>query len=103
MEARAEDGTRAFLAVMARRYVWDKTELEALALPDRVIRRVMDLGTLADVLEMEQVLGRDRLVATLRTMPAGGMRPRSWWFWHYRLGLADAAHDPPPMPKRSFA
>ena len=100
MEASGAAAEVAFLAAMAKRYVWDKTEAEALAFPNRIIRRVMDLGVLDDVLALEPALGRERLVGTLRTMPAGGMRPRPWWFWHYRLGLADAAHDPPPMPMR---
>lgn len=92
----------AFLRAMARRYVWDQSEAEALADPTRIVRRVMDLGVLEDALELEPRLGRARLVEVLRTAPAGAMRPRSWWFWHYRLGLADATHDPPPMPMRRF-
>ena len=94
---------RVFLAAMAKRYVWDATEAEALGFADRTIRRVMDLGTLDDVLQLEPVLGRDRLIACLRSAPAGALRPRSWWFWHYRLGLTSAEDDPPPLPIRTFA
>ena len=88
---------------MAERYVWDKTETEALAFPERIVLRVMDLGTLEDVLTMEKAFGRDRLVAVLHSAEVGALRPRSWWFWHYRLGLPDADHDPPPIPVRTFA
>ena len=91
-----------FLRAMAARYVWDQTQAEALANPARIIRRVMDLGVLEDALDLELELGRATLVDVLRNAPAGAMRPRSWWFWHYRLGLADAAHDPPPMPVRRY-
>ncbi len=101
MDKRALDSD-AFLRRMARRYVWDQTETEALANPARTVRRVMDLGVIDDALDLESQLGRARLVEVLRTCPAGAMRPRSWWFWHYRLGLADATHDPPPMPVRSY-
>ena len=92
----------AFLRGMARRYVWDQTETEALANPARIIRRVMDLGVIEHALDLEPQLGCARLIDILRASPAGAMRPRSWWFWHYRLGLADATHDPPPMPVRSY-
>ena len=91
-----------FLAAMARRYVWDMSEAEAFAAPERIVRRVMDLGVLDDALALERILGRPRLATILQTSPPGAMRPRSWWFWHYRLGLADADHDPPPMPVRSY-
>lgn len=100
MEGSVDVRTQRFLAAMARRYMWDQSEAEALADTGRIIRRVMDLGTLDDVLALEPAVGRDRLIATLRGAPVGSLRPRSWWFWHYRLGLADAERDPPPMPVR---
>ena len=94
-----------FLQAMARRYCWDMPDPDegARTAPDRVVRRVMDLGVLEDALALEPTLGRARLVDILRASPPGAMRSRSWWFWHYRLGLADADHDPPPMPIRTFA
>lgn len=93
-----------FLVAMARRYCWDMPDPEAgtPAAPDHVIRRVMDLGVLDDALALESALGRDVLVETLWSSPPGAVRARSWWFWHYRLGLADAAHDPPPVPVRTY-
>ena len=91
---------QSFLHAMARRYCWDAPD-PACVSPERVVRRVMDLGVLDDALELEPILGRDRLISILRASPAGGMRSKSWWFWHYRLGLADAEHDPPPMPARN--
>ena len=88
-----------FLQAMAYRYCWDTPDPMIVA-EDRIVRRVMDLGVLDDALALEPTLGRARLIEVLTTTSAGGMRPKSWWFWHYRLGLADAAHDPPPMPAR---
>jgi hypothetical protein len=90
-----------FLQKMAHRYCWDAMDTRVVA-PDRIVRRVMDLGILDDALSLQPLFGRERLVDILRTAPPGSMRPRSWWFWHYRLGLADATHDPPPMPSRRF-
>ena len=102
MDVPAISSETEFLRGMARRYVWDQSEAEALAMPDRIIRRVMDLGVFDDALALEPTLGRARLIQVLRAAPPGAMRPRSWWFWHYRLGLADVRRDPPPMPVRSF-
>ncbi len=90
-----------FLHKMARRYCWEMQD-GATVLPEHVVRRVMDLGVFDDALALEATFGRARLAAILQGAPAGALRPRSWWFWHYRLGLADADHDPPPMPTRGF-
>lgn len=92
-----------FLRAMARLYCWDMALDDAVDRADRVIYRVMDLGVLDDILALERTFGRPRLADILEHMPPGAMRPRSWWFWHYRLGLADADHDPPDMPVRVFA
>lgn len=103
MEKGIDDTEEAFLAAVAKRYVWDAMAAEALSYPGRTIGRVMDLGALEDVLQLQPVLDRDRLVSCLRLAPAGALRPRSWWFWNYRLGLTSAEQDPPPMSIRNFA
>ena len=92
-----------YLRAMVRRYAWDQSEAEALAFPDRIIRRVMDLGTIDDAFDLEPILGRGRLVEVLRSSPAGAMRPRSWAFWHHRLGLIAPSENPPPMAARRVA
>lgn len=102
MEAALPDA-ETFLRAMARRYVWDQSGAEALANPDRIVRRVMDLGTIDDAFDLEPFLGRDRLAEVLRSSPAGAMRPRSWAFWHHRLGLIAPNENPPPMPLRRLA
>lgn len=102
MEAPLPDA-ETFLRAMARRYVWDRSEADALAWPDRIIRRVMDLGTIDDAFDLERILGRARLAEVLRTSPAGAMRPRSWSFWHHRLELVAPTENPPPMPVRRVA
>lgn len=88
---------------LARTYSWDMPELEARNWLFRLIRRVMDLGTLDDIVAMEQVFGRDILVHAITTAEAGAMRPKSWAFWHYRLNLIRAGADCPPMPARRVA
>ena len=91
-----------FLRAMARRYVWDQTPDEALARPDRIVRRVLDLGTWEDTSTLEAIFGHSRLAVILSASPPGALRPRSWWYWHYRLGLTVPAKSPPPMPTRSY-
>lgn len=88
---------------LARIYSWDMPEPEARNWPFRLIRRVMDLGTLEDIVAMEQVFGRGILVHAITTAEAGAMRPQSWAFWHYRLNLVQPGADCPPMPARRVA
>jgi len=91
------------LRTLAKKYCWDMAPEAATDQPDRVILRVMDLGTLDDIFALEALLGRETLAETLQAAPPGWLRPRSWSFWHYRLNLVDALQAPPPMPVRTYA
>ncbi len=75
---------------------------EAVNFQERVILRVMDLGTLDDIFDLEASFDTEKLIDTLKAASPGSMRQRSWNFWHYRLNLADARIEPPPMPVRTF-
>lgn len=88
---------------LARRYSWDMKIEEAHRWPDRLLRRVMDVGTLDDILSMERTFGRGDLKAALSTARIGAFRPKSWTFWHYRLGLVVPGQSCPPMPARRVA
>jgi hypothetical protein len=63
-----------FLRAMARRYVWDQSEIDALAFPDRIIRRVMqrveakDYRDIAAMLAAGQELKRG-LAAAMALFP----------------------------------
>ena len=98
-QADSEERARALIA-LSTRYCWDSIPAAAPSEPERVILRTMDVGAWEDVLELECVFGRRRLVAVLRGASAGALTPRSWSFWHYRLGLADSDTPPPPRPVR---
>lgn len=82
------------LASLAARYIWWQSPPAALRRPERIIAQVMDLGTLDDADLLESTLGPARLAEVLRTAPAGWFRPRSWSYWHHRLGLTSV----PPVP-----
>ena len=85
----------------ANKYVWWKTPDEALEMPDRVIAQVMDIGDYDDVQLLAHQVGDDVLRAVLTHAQAGQFSPRSWVYWHYRLGLA-TVDQVPPMPTRRF-
>jgi hypothetical protein len=88
---------------LAAAYSWDMRIDEARHWPYRLIRRVMDVGTLDDIVSMEAIFGREELAKALATAEAGALRPKSWTFWHYRLGLVPPGATCPPMPARRAA
>ena len=92
------DGLKQF----ARKYVWWKTPDEAVAMPERVIAQVMNIGDYADVQKLAHQVGDDVLRDVLTHAQAGQFDPRSWAYWNYRLGLA-SVDQVPPMPARTFA
>lgn len=91
----------SLLRRMARKYVWWLSPAEALKQPHLVVSQVMELGDYDDVIRLESALGRKALGAALRHAQPGRFSPRSWAYWHYRLGLARPGAVPPP-PVRSI-
>lgn len=89
------------LKPLASKYVWWKTPDETLAMPERLIAQVMDIGDYTDVQTMVSLLGDDVLRQVLTQAQAGQFNPRSWAYWHYRLGLASVDHVP-PLPQRAL-
>lgn len=89
------------LRPLASKYIWWKSPDEALAMPQRLIAQVMNIGDYADVQAMAEQLGDPLLRQVLLQAQAGQFNARSWAYWHYRLGLADV-DQVPPLPVRSF-
>jgi hypothetical protein len=87
---------------LAAKYIWWKTADEAVAMPDRVIAQVMDIGDYTDVQALVSLVGDDTLRRVLTEAEPGVFRDRSWAYWHYRLGLASLGNLP-PRPARRFA
>lgn len=90
------------LKPFASKYVWWKTSAQAVAMPERVIAQVMNIGDYADVQNLVHQVGDDVLRDVLIHAEAGQFGIRSWTYWHYRLGLASLDHVP-PLPERRFA
>jgi hypothetical protein len=86
----------------AARYIWWQKPEEAMRWPRRVMAQVMDLGTFADVRSLEKLVGAEVLAEVIQHAEPGWFSPRSWNFWHCRLGLA-VDGVVPAMPVRRFA
>ncbi len=89
------------LEELTRKYVWWKSTEEAAVYPDRIVAQVMDIGDYADVQRISDELGEEYLSRVLRQAEIGQFTPRSWAYWHYRLGLAELGQVP-PMPGRKI-
>lgn len=87
------------LKPFAKRYIWWETPDEAIAIPERVVAQVMNIGDWDDVLALEGIVGEDYLREVLLNAEIGQFNARSWHYWHYRLGLARYG-TVPTMPTR---
>ncbi len=90
------------LTPCARKYVWWMTSEEAITMPERIVAHVMNIGDYYDVQALATLVGDDYLRTVLRWAEIGQFTPRSWAYWHYRLGLA-APNQVPTMPERILA
>ncbi len=89
------------LKPLASKYIWWKTPDEAVALPERVIAQVMNIGDYTDVQWLVSQVGDEALREVLTHAEAGQFNERSWAYWHYRLGLSSVDHVP-ALPVRRF-
>jgi hypothetical protein len=92
----------ALLTCFARKYIWWATPDVAVTMPERVVAQVMNIGDYDDVQALATLAGDDYLRTVLQHAEVGQFTPRSWAYWHYRLGLASPDHVP-AMPTRTFA
>lgn len=90
---------RDLLLRLAARYVWWQPPAEAVRDPGRVAGQVMNLGVFEDVRELAAAAGDEALREILARSGPGTFSPRSWAYWHYRLGLAEPGQVP-PQPRR---
>lgn len=83
---------------IASRVVWWEPPDQVLSREDAFLCRVMALGDLADVNYVQATFGTARLAHALRAAAPGVLDPRSWHYWHHRLGLGAAG----PLPSRQL-
>ncbi len=87
------------LALLAQKYIWWKSPQDAVDQPERVIAQVMNIGDFEDIQRLEALAGTKMLVDVLTQAEIGQFTPRSWSYWHYRLGIA-AIGEVPALPSR---
>jgi hypothetical protein len=85
----------------AAKYMWWKTPEAAIATPARVIAQVMNIGDFKDMQDIARQVGDEGLREVLAQAEAGWFTPRSWAYWHYRLGLCEV-DKVPSLPVRQF-
>ncbi|MFM7267977.1 MAG: hypothetical protein ACKOZT_05230 [Cyanobium sp.] len=90
------------LRPMAARLIWWQPAEQALRRPERVIAQVMDIGDFDTVLQLRRGLGDRRLAQVLQQAEAGWFSPRSWTYWHRKLGITPSG-PVPPLPQRRFS
>jgi hypothetical protein len=83
---------------IARRVVWFDSAEKALQNPVRFMAYAFTYALHADMKVLRGLLSDDALLEALRTAPPGIIDPRSWAYWHSKLGC----WPPPPMPVRRF-
>lgn len=86
----------------AHKYIWWKTPEEAITRPERIAAQVMNIGDYDDVQFLVHEAGEAYLSEVLIHAEAGQFNPRSWTYWHYRLGLSDPGKVP-ALPERRLA
>lgn len=90
------------LKQMASKYIWWKTPDKALAMPERIIAQVMNIGEYSDVQRLADELGEEAFRSALSHAECGQFSARSWTYWHHRLNLS-GIDDVPPLPERIFS
>lgn len=85
--------------LLAERLVWFEPPAEALADPIRFMAYAFARATHADMKVLRAYLNEDDLREALAKAPPGIIDPRSWSYWHLRMGCYPA----PPLPTRQLA
>ena len=93
------DAKSDLLKKLAAKYLWWVTPDEALVRPEKIVIQVMDIGDFVDVTAVLDAVGEEQARELLTHAETGQFSPRSWHYWHYRLGLAETGHVP-SMPER---
>jgi|SRR5579884_2212746 len=98
----AKQGHRRFLDAMAKKYLWWEPVGRKPFEDARIIAQVLNIGDFEDAKAAVEELGEERLRDVVIHAEPGWLSPRSWAFWHYRLGLVSEREAMPPIKKRGF-
>ncbi len=89
--------TPQILAVAAN-IIWFESAEQALADPVRFMAYAMTYALPEDMRVIRKYVSDDDFREALERAPPGIIDPRSWAYWHSKMGRYPA----PPMPTRSF-
>jgi len=84
------------LLTVARRVVWFRDPVDALADPVHFLAHVMTYGTIEDLTALQDIIGKGQFCEALDHAPPGIFDPRSWAYWNLKCGRQPA----PRMPTR---
>lgn len=87
------------LCAISERIIWFETPEVALQNPVRFIAYAMRYATHQDMQCIRKHVDDDALKVALNHAPAGIIDPRSWAYWHVKMGI----YPPPPLPQRRFS
>jgi len=83
---------------MARRVIWFEPPATELADPMRFMAYAMSHATPEDMRIIRRYVSDEDFREALDHAPPGIIDPRSWNYWHLKLGR----YPPPPLPRRQF-
>ena len=84
------------IEAIARRVVWFEAPAEAVRDPARFMAYAAASATHADMRTLLKYVSDDDFREALAHAPPGIIDPRSWAYWHSKLGQ----WPPPPQPRR---
>jgi hypothetical protein len=83
---------------VARRIIWFEPPEQALAEPIRFMAYAMTYARHEDMRLIRLYVTDDEMREALDNAPPGIIDPRSWAYWHSKMGR----YPPPPLPVRKF-
>lgn len=92
----------AFVRTIGTRYLWwERQRIDAVPIR-RILAQIMDIGDYDDIECAIDRLGPAPFVDAIEHALPGWFRPRSWSYWHLRLGLRGPGEPTPAMPVRTY-
>lgn len=83
----------------AKKYIWWENPEEAIKDYNKIILKVLDIGTFEDTQILLENIDKNTLIKIIQNSEIGSMRKKSWNYWHTILNIYDDK-DIPPMPSR---
>ena len=93
---------REFVSALERKFFWWEPVGAQVRSEDRILGQAMNFASFAEVRELEELFGADRLAQVMLDAEPGWLSDRSWEFWRGRLALATGRAIPAEPPRRSF-